>query len=216
MPLWGSSQRLKIRRPLKEAEGEPQMKSPEGWDRFIAPIAPITKLIPSLLNVRSSSSICSSMISTAYANASFFVNLNIIGTFISLNFRIIVKLFKIKTLSTNHNRGVMAYLQNNGYGVVNRNCKALGGIGNAQNRPITGYFCSQQIANAQEIIEISPETVEVQAVKKQTVVNQRTERKSVHTLSSVLSAKNKVACGLTGKPKNPIVDIDAADVDNKN
>ncbi|KAF6152951.1 hypothetical protein GIB67_039658 [Kingdonia uniflora] len=42
-------------------------------------------------------------------------------------------------------------------------------------------------------------------VKTETVVIRR----------SILSARNKVACGLTGKPKNPIVGIDAENVDNQ-
>ncbi|KAF6157581.1 hypothetical protein GIB67_037154 [Kingdonia uniflora] len=84
-------------------------------------------------------------------------------------------------------------------------------------------------AKPAEVIKIiTSDTVE-EVVKKETLVIRRPEKKSVQTLSSVLSARSKViitfgslwitgftgACGLTGKPKNPIVDIDAADVDNQ-
>ncbi|XP_010271918.1 PREDICTED: G2/mitotic-specific cyclin S13-7-like [Nelumbo nucifera] len=70
----------------------------------------------------------------------------------------------------------------------------------------------------QEVIEISPDTEEV--TKEKPPVNQRrpregSSRKKVQTLTSILTARSKVACGLTDKPKDPIVDIDAADVNDQ-
>ncbi|OVA18788.1 Cyclin [Macleaya cordata] len=62
------------------------------------------------------------------------------------------------------------------------------------------------------IIEISPDTEEV---KKEKPKIQKSSRKKVQTLTSVLSARSKFACGLAAKPKDPIVDIDGADVDNQ-
>ncbi|KAF9597804.1 hypothetical protein IFM89_021889 [Coptis chinensis] len=69
-----------------------------------------------------------------------------------------------------------------------------------------------------EIIEISPDTAE--DIKKERPESQksshrgRSSRKKV-TLTSVLTARSKAACGLTNKPKDPVVDIDAADVENQ-
>ncbi|KAI4308233.1 hypothetical protein L6164_031330 [Bauhinia variegata] len=44
---------------------------------------------------------------------------------------------------------------------------------------------------------------------------ERSSRKNVKTLSSILTARSKVACGLTNKPRDLVVDIDAADIDNE-
>ncbi|MCL7042775.1 hypothetical protein MKW94_016583 [Papaver nudicaule] len=63
----------------------------------------------------------------------------------------------------------------------------------------------------EEVIEISPDTIEVKKEK-----TQKSSRKKVQTLSSVLSARSKVASGITDKPKkDPIVDIDEGDADNQ-
>ncbi|XP_059625007.1 G2/mitotic-specific cyclin S13-7 [Cornus florida] len=40
-------------------------------------------------------------------------------------------------------------------------------------------------------------------------------RKPVNTLTSILTARSKAACGLTNKPKDPISDIDAVDADDE-
>ncbi|KAK4370670.1 hypothetical protein RND71_010145 [Anisodus tanguticus] len=45
-------------------------------------------------------------------------------------------------------------------------------------------------------------------------LNVRTVKKSGKTLTSILTARSKAACGLSNKPRIQIVDIDAADVDN--
>ncbi|KAJ4965236.1 hypothetical protein NE237_017085 [Protea cynaroides] len=68
------------------------------------------------------------------------------------------------------------------------------------------------------IIEISPDTEEEAKPKK--LANRRKSRegtsgKKVKTLTAILSARSKAACGLTDKPKEPIVDIDREDVDDQ-
>ncbi|XP_042493345.1 G2/mitotic-specific cyclin S13-7-like isoform X2 [Macadamia integrifolia] len=68
------------------------------------------------------------------------------------------------------------------------------------------------------VIEISPDTEEESKPKK--LANRRKSRegssgKKVKTLTATLTARSKAACGLTGKPKEPIVDIDAADVNDQ-
>ncbi|KAG8649030.1 G2/mitotic-specific cyclin S13-7 [Manihot esculenta] len=69
-----------------------------------------------------------------------------------------------------------------------------------------------------EVIEISSDNEkEEEKVKKQDkVVNKKKEspRKKVQTLTSALNARSKAACGLGNKPKEGIVDIDAADANN--
>ncbi|KAI4305888.1 hypothetical protein L6164_029220 [Bauhinia variegata] len=44
---------------------------------------------------------------------------------------------------------------------------------------------------------------------------ERSSRKNVKTLSSILTARSKVACGLTNKPRDLVVDIDEADIENE-
>ncbi|KAI3993963.1 hypothetical protein MKX01_002976 [Papaver californicum] len=63
----------------------------------------------------------------------------------------------------------------------------------------------------EEVIEISPDTEEVKKEKPQ-----KASRRKVQTLTAVLSARSKVACGLADNPKkDPIVDIDGGDADNQ-
>ncbi|KAI4300917.1 hypothetical protein L6164_034243 [Bauhinia variegata] len=66
------------------------------------------------------------------------------------------------------------------------------------------------------VIEISPDKKDV---KKEKCANKKKEegnsRKKSHTLTSVLTARSKAACGMTKKPKEQIVDIDAADAGNE-
>lgn len=45
-------------------------------------------------------------------------------------------------------------------------------------------------------------------------LKERKVRKSGKTLTSILTARSKAACGLSNKPRSQIVDIDAADIDN--
>ncbi|TKY62848.1 G2/mitotic-specific cyclin S13-6 [Spatholobus suberectus] len=66
----------------------------------------------------------------------------------------------------------------------------------------------------EEVIEIedSPDK-EVQKDKKKE--GEANSKKKSHSLTSVLTARSKAACGITNKPKEQIVDIDAGDVDNE-
>ncbi|XP_071717779.1 G2/mitotic-specific cyclin S13-7-like [Rutidosis leptorrhynchoides] len=63
-----------------------------------------------------------------------------------------------------------------------------------------------------EVIEISPDTVEVAKPESSNLRN----KKPNSSLTSILTARSKAACGLNYKPKpKNIVDIDADDVDNE-
>ncbi|CAA0837401.1 Cyclin-B1-2 [Striga hermonthica] len=114
-------------------------------------------------------------------------------------------------------------------------------------RPVTRGFCAQLVANAEnvpaenkkravdhkptrkkaatikpkpeEIIEISPDTVERVAAETNKEENpaKKPSKKNAPTLTSTLSARSKAACGLSynNKPKEQtVVDIDADDVNN--
>ncbi|KAM4079849.1 hypothetical protein ACJW30_09G146100 [Castanea mollissima] len=72
-----------------------------------------------------------------------------------------------------------------------------------------------------EVIDISPDTQEDDAKPKQENIpvikkkdGEARSGKKAHAFSSVLTARSKAACGLTNKPKEQIIDIDAADVGN--
>ncbi|GKV28891.1 hypothetical protein SLEP1_g37879 [Rubroshorea leprosula] len=77
---------------------------------------------------------------------------------------------------------------------------------------------------ATEVIEISPNAEDEvkdkkQEKEKQEKVNNKKEgegssKKKAPTLTAVLTARSKAACGITKKPKEEIVDIDAADAGN--
>ncbi|CAM8968243.1 unnamed protein product [Rhodiola kirilowii] len=62
------------------------------------------------------------------------------------------------------------------------------------------------------VIEISPDT-EDNAQKGE--VRKKQFKKKANSLTSVLTARSKAACGLTNKPKESVVDIDAADAGNE-
>ncbi|KAI3926899.1 hypothetical protein MKX01_032814 [Papaver californicum] len=62
------------------------------------------------------------------------------------------------------------------------------------------------------VIQISADAGEAKKEKPNTQKSSR--KKKVQTLTSVLSARSKVACGLSDKAKG-IVDIDAGDIDNQ-
>ncbi|KAI9082050.1 hypothetical protein K1719_035975 [Acacia pycnantha] len=69
----------------------------------------------------------------------------------------------------------------------------------------------------EEVIDISSDE---EKVKKDKSANKKKEgdansKKKSRTLTSVLTARSKAACGLTKKPKEKIVDIDAADTENE-
>ncbi|XP_045793223.1 G2/mitotic-specific cyclin S13-7-like [Trifolium pratense] len=66
-----------------------------------------------------------------------------------------------------------------------------------------------------EVIEISDEKdSEDKAVHKKKEADLNSKKKPSRTLTSVLTARSKAACGLTNKPKE-IVDIDAGDANNE-
>ncbi|KAH0749864.1 hypothetical protein KY290_029096 [Solanum tuberosum] len=67
-------------------------------------------------------------------------------------------------------------------------------------------------AKAGTISVICPDE-DVKTIEKITL-KERKVRKSGKTLTSILTARSKAACGLSNKPRTQIVDIDAADVDN--
>lgn len=68
----------------------------------------------------------------------------------------------------------------------------------------------------EQVIEISPDSDEVKQEKPVSKKKGRegSSKKNVKTMTSILTARSKVACGLTNKPKEQIVDIDAADAGN--
>ncbi|KAL2238511.1 G2/mitotic-specific cyclin S13-7 [Sesamum indicum] len=63
------------------------------------------------------------------------------------------------------------------------------------------------------VIVISPD--EDESCKSGRKLREGSSKKPNKTLTSVLTARSKAACGVTKKPKDLIVDIDAADVDNE-
>ncbi|MCD7472864.1 Cyclin-B1-1 [Datura stramonium] len=67
--------------------------------------------------------------------------------------------------------------------------------------------------SAHAVIVISP-AKEVKTIVEESPLSRRKTKKSGKTLTSTLTARSKAACGLTNRPKNEIVNIDAADVDN--
>lgn len=67
----------------------------------------------------------------------------------------------------------------------------------------------------QEVIELSPDTEkEKVAANKKKKEGEVSAKKKSQTLTSVLTARSKAACGLAQKPKEQIVDIDAKDANN--
>ncbi|KAH7677253.1 Cyclin B and related kinase-activating proteins protein [Dioscorea alata] len=65
------------------------------------------------------------------------------------------------------------------------------------------------------VITISPDTEE--EAKHATLKNSHgtSSKKKVHTLTSVLTARSKAACGVVDKPKDQVEDIDALDADDQ-
>ncbi|XP_072979505.1 G2/mitotic-specific cyclin S13-7-like isoform X1 [Typha angustifolia] len=66
-----------------------------------------------------------------------------------------------------------------------------------------------------EVIEISPDTNEMKQVGQKGLRNASLRKKKIHTLTSVLTARSKAACGVTDKLKDPVHDIDALDAENQ-
>ncbi|KMT15227.1 hypothetical protein BVRB_3g063360 isoform B [Beta vulgaris subsp. vulgaris] len=69
-----------------------------------------------------------------------------------------------------------------------------------------------------EVIEISPDTEEVKHEKLAPQIEKSAgskKKKKVPTMTALLTARSKAACGLSNKPKKAAVDIDACDVDDE-
>ncbi|XP_043707900.1 G2/mitotic-specific cyclin S13-7-like isoform X2 [Telopea speciosissima] len=60
--------------------------------------------------------------------------------------------------------------------------------------------------------EVSPEHKE--DTRKEKIASQKTSRRKAQTLTAILTARSKAACGLVNKSSDPIINIDTADVDN--
>ncbi|KAK1418911.1 hypothetical protein QVD17_28062 [Tagetes erecta] len=120
--------------------------------------------------------------------------------------------------------------QNNDGQNERRNRRALVDIGNlvpavvetgkpAQiSRPVTRSFHAQLVENDKNVKMQKPQTElnngEVpQKTNEQTP--KRRSRKPSKSLTTVLTARSKAACGITTKPKDPVVDIDESDINNE-
>nr|XP_043629142.1 G2/mitotic-specific cyclin S13-7-like isoform X2 [Erigeron canadensis] len=124
--------------------------------------------------------------------------------------------------------------QKNAGPVERRNRRALGDIGNLAivpsvetgkptqiNRPITRNFRKQLVSNAQAEADKNVKKTQAEA-KKGDVAKKNNEetpkrrsQKPSKSLTSVLTARSKLACGITTKPKDPLVNIDEADANNE-
>ncbi|KAE8100190.1 hypothetical protein FH972_018115 [Carpinus fangiana] len=77
------------------------------------------------------------------------------------------------------------------------------------------------LSQSPRMIDISPDIEEADAkAKQENPVNKKKDgegssRKKAPAFTSVLTARSKAACGLTKKPKEQIVDIDAEDIGNE-
>ncbi|GKA08268.1 ubiquitin carboxyl-terminal hydrolase, partial [Tanacetum coccineum] len=73
-------------------------------------------------------------------------------------------------------------------------------------------FKAQLVANAQkpkaEVGEAALKNLTLDSVKRRSI-------KPPKSLTAVLSARSKVACGITARPKDPMVNIDASDINNE-
>ncbi|PIA53862.1 hypothetical protein AQUCO_00900447v1 [Aquilegia coerulea] len=96
-----------------------------------------------------------------------------------------------------------------------RKAVAVNGAGKVAQRKVA---VKQEKPKPVEIIEISPDTVVEKQKEKSVQKASRaggSSRKKVQTYTSVLTARSKTACGITNKPKETVVDIDAADAENE-
>ncbi|PWA61612.1 hypothetical protein CTI12_AA371540 [Artemisia annua] len=142
----------------------------------------------------------------------------------------------------NQQRAVMADVkEKNGALGERRTRRALGDIGNLVpartgveigkplNRPITRNFKAQLVANAQAIADKNVKKPKAEvgeaALKNLTLDSaRRRSKKPPKSLTAVLSARSKnlimnllfqIACGITARPKDPVVNIDASDINNE-
>ncbi|KAF5182482.1 G2/mitotic-specific cyclin-1 [Thalictrum thalictroides] len=65
------------------------------------------------------------------------------------------------------------------------------------------------------VIEISPETKADKSDIRRQARESSSRKKNVHTTTYILTARSKLACGITNKPKDIVMDIDAADANNQ-
>ncbi|KAG9146211.1 hypothetical protein Leryth_007925 [Lithospermum erythrorhizon] len=82
----------------------------------------------------------------------------------------------------------------------------------------TQQKATKKQAQPKEVIEISPDTEEIKIERNQANKKSCSDvsaRKQAPTLSATLTARSKAAGGLSNKPNDHIVDIDAADVNNE-
>ncbi|KAJ0041916.1 hypothetical protein Pint_18491 [Pistacia integerrima] len=83
-------------------------------------------------------------------------------------------------------------------------------------KPVAAKAAQKKVSvkpKPQEVIEIISDTEEEVKPKKQNAKKEK-DGSSKKTLSSVLTARSKAACGLANKPKEEIVDIDSKDANN--
>ncbi|KAI3700488.1 hypothetical protein L2E82_45118 [Cichorium intybus] len=126
--------------------------------------------------------------------------------------------------------------QKNAGQVERRNRRALGDIGNLVPaptlneigkpqiqiaRPITRTFRAQLVANAQAVDKNVKKPQEETTnsddlpLKNHEETPKRKHKKPTKSLTSVLTARSKVACGITTKPKDPVINIDEPDINNE-
>ncbi|NP_001149933.1 cyclin IaZm [Zea mays] len=67
----------------------------------------------------------------------------------------------------------------------------------------------------EDIIVLSSDSEQSRAQSESSASSVRSRRKAINTLSSVLSARSKAACGIAGKPRQVVDDIDKLDVNNE-
>ncbi|XP_039831696.1 cyclin-B1-1-like isoform X2 [Panicum virgatum] len=67
----------------------------------------------------------------------------------------------------------------------------------------------------ENVIEISSDSDKSRKQSESSASSVRSRKKVVNTLTSVLSARSKAACGITDKPREVIEDIDKLDVNNQ-
>ncbi|CAO2182594.1 unnamed protein product [Urochloa humidicola] len=67
----------------------------------------------------------------------------------------------------------------------------------------------------EHVIEISSDSDQSKTQSESSASSVRSRRKVINTLTSVLSARSKAACGITDKPRQLIEDIDKLDVNNE-
>ncbi|XP_073139008.1 G2/mitotic-specific cyclin S13-7-like [Henckelia pumila] len=83
-------------------------------------------------------------------------------------------------------------------------------------KPVVGKDCAAKAAIAPTKEPVLPKKETVIAISSDVKEICKSERKiPTKTLTAILTARSKDACGLNKKPKDLIVDIDAADVENE-